>query len=180
MYLSKTSTNGTENISVTYIAEVALISQRTEKLSTFKSHAQGGDLPLELEIQKVFAHPPVSSHLSHLMPLPPQPAAQAPQPTKSPRAKLHGSPPALRNAKGNGKGKKDSSKPRPKCIRKDLANITRDESLRWKKDELMPSEKCPRGLHLCFEPNCQKPGSMQQHDWLTADVLILPALEFQF
>ena len=50
MYLSKTSLNGTENISVTYIAEVVLISQRTETLSTFKSHAQG-DLPLELGIQ---------------------------------------------------------------------------------------------------------------------------------
>lgn len=55
-------------------ADRAAWNMIAEKISTLKRNAQG-DLPLELEIQRVLAHPSVSFHL---LPLPSKPAPSAP------------------------------------------------------------------------------------------------------
>lgn len=69
-------------------ADRAAWNMIAEKISTLKRNAQG-DLPLELEIQRVLAHPSVSFHL---LPLPSKPAPSAPvRPgNKRERERAHG------------------------------------------------------------------------------------------
>jgi hypothetical protein len=137
-------------------------------------------LPLETEIQKALSHPTVSFHL---LPLPaktssnPKPDKPAPKRTRS-RTPPKASPskPEAPNAKGHGKGKgrKGSNKKgRGPNVPKGLINKSLQtdagERLCWAFNlekgcsDAPPGGKCARGLHLCTEPGCQKPHSMQNH-----------------
>jgi len=149
-----------------------------EKISSLKRDPQGA-LPLETEIQKALSHPSVSFHL---LPLPgktsnnPKPDKPAPKRTRSrtpPRASP--SKPEAANPKGQGKGKgrKGNKKGRGPNVPKGLINKSLQtdsgERLCWAFNlekgctDAPPGGKCARGLHLCTEPGCQKPHSMQNH-----------------
>ena len=151
-----------------------------EKITSLKRGPQGA-LPLEVEIQKALTHPTVSFHL---LPLPTKAASTAPKPEKPApkrdrsRTPPKGSPtkPAGNPGKGQGKGKgrKGSNKKgRGPNVPKGLINKSLQtdagERLCWAFNlekgcpDAPAGGKCARGLHLCTEPGCQKPHSMQNH-----------------
>jgi len=143
-----------------------------EKISSLKRDPQGA-LPLETEIQKALAHPTVSFHL---LPLPAK--SSVPEKPKKDRSRtLPKSSPANKGApstKGKGKGRKGSNKKGrgpniPKGLIGKALQTAPGERLCWAFNldrgctEASPGGKCSRGLHLCTEPGCQKPHSMQHH-----------------
>ena len=153
-------------------ADRAAWNMIAEKISTLKRNAQG-DLPLELEIQRVLAHPSVSFHL---LPLPSKPAPSAPMRPGNKRERestrsrtLQRTPSAPAPSKGKERFQEQDPAPNvpTKLIGKALQTpggdrLCRAYSLGKVCPDAKPGEKCPRGLHLCSEPNCQKPHSMQE------------------
>ena len=147
-----------------------------EKLSTLKRDQQG-NLPLESEIAKVLAHPSVTFHL---LPLPLrtttdkqiQPkATAAPKRTRS-RTPPKGNPSAPAKGKGKGKGGKSKRGRGPNIPRGLIGKCLHtkaNERLCWAFNlpqgcqDAKPGNKCARGLHLCAEPNCEQPHSLQNH-----------------
>lgn len=145
-----------------------------EKISSLKRDPQGA-LPLETEI---LAHPTVSFHL---LPLPAKTTGAPKQdktkrdrsrtPPKAPSAKAS---PAPSKGHGKGKGRKGSNKKgrgpnAPKGLINKSLQTDNGERLCWAFNlergcaDAPAGGKCARGLHLCTEPGCQKPHSMQNH-----------------
>ena len=145
-----------------------------EKISSLKRDGQG-DLPLEVEIQKALAHPSVTFHL---LPLPAKPVStQGPQKPKRDRSRTppKADAPATKTNpnKGKGKGRGKNKKGRGPNIPRGLIGKSLQtpsgERLCWAWNlekgcnEAAAGGKCSRGLHLCSEPGCHKPHSMQSH-----------------
>ena len=147
-----------------------------EKLTSLKRDSHGV-LPLETELQTVLAHPTVSFHLlplplkavSEKPPATPKAAAQPPRKTRS-RTPIRNQPPSKGKGKGKGgKGKRGRGPNIPRgLIGKSLQTKSGDR-LCWAFNlpqgcqEAKVGKKCPRGVHLCAEPNCEQPHSMQNH-----------------
>lgn len=147
-----------------------------EKIGTLKRDQQG-HLPLETEIAKVLAHPSVTFHL---LPLPMrtpaekpgQPkAAAAPKRTRS-RTPRRASPSRANKGKGKGKGGKSKRGRGPNIPRGLIGKCLHtksNERLCWAFNlpqgcqNAKAGGKCDRGLHLCAEPNCEQPHSLQNH-----------------
>ena len=146
-----------------------------EKLTSLKRDNHGV-LPLETELQNVLAHPTVSFHLLPLplksasdKPVHPKAAPQPPRKTRS-RSPIRTQAPSKGKGKGkNNKGKRGRGPNIPRgLIGKSLQTKSGDR-LCWAFNlpqgcqEAKAGEKCPRGVHLCSEPNCEQPHSMQNH-----------------
>ena len=147
-----------------------------ERLTSLKRD-EHGNLPLETEIQQVLAHPSVSFHL---LPLPVK-TADKPKPDKpkGPTQPRRSRSPARRDTpnpgpKGKGKGKKGTNKKGrgpniPKGLIGKNLQTSKGDRLCWAYNlpqgcnSARPGEKCDRGLHLCAEPGCEKPHSLQNH-----------------
>lgn len=145
-----------------------------EKLTSLKRDAQG-NLPLETEIQNVLSHPSVSFHL---LPLPAKNITGPTKPKKDrsrtpPRGDAPQNKGGPNKGKGRGKGKSSNRKGRgpnvPKGLTGKLLQTPSGERLCWAWNlergcsEAAAGEKCSRGIHLCAEPGCLKPHSMQNH-----------------
>ena len=130
-----------------------------------------GSLPLDTAIKQIVLDPSVSFHL---LPLALDRTASASGAEAShPKRKFDQS---RRGAKGSGKkGASDrvwkgGKGPRaPKELIGKSWSTARGKRLCWdfnlaKGCELAkPGQACPKGLHLCAEPGCQKPHSLTQH-----------------
>ena len=143
-------------------ADRAAWPHMAETLSTLKRDQQG-NLPLDIEIAKVLAHPSVTFHL---LPLPLRAATDKPiQPKaaatpKHTRSRTHpkGNPSAPAKGKGKGKGGK-SKRGRGRNIPRGLIgkclHTKANERLCWAFNlpqgcqDAKPGSKCARGLHLC-------------------------------
>lgn len=145
-----------------------------EKLTSLKRDAQG-NLPLETEIQNVLSHPSVSFHL---LPLPAKNIIGPTKPKKDrSRTPPRGDAPQNKGGhvkgKGRGKGKSSNRKGRGPNVPKGLIGKSLQtpsgERLCWAWNlergcsEAAAGGKCSRGIHLCAEPGCFKPHSMQNH-----------------
>ena len=147
----------------------------SEQMNTLKRDSHG-KLPVDEQLSRVLSQPSVSFHL---LPLPvtkgsvEKPSAK---PKSKPDPKRSRSPPRStgvdHHQKGKGKGKR-GKRGRGPNIPKQLINKTlqtaEGERLCWPFNleqgcrDAKPGDKCPRGLHLCSEPGCLKPHSMQSH-----------------
>lgn len=176
-YLHQPPPPGYSSVSLTQVlrADRAAFLWMSEQMTTLKRDPRG-NLPLDAQLAKVLSQPSVSFHL---LPLPTakgsieKPAAK---PKTKPDRKRSRSPPrntaADQNQKGKGKGKR-GKRGRGPNVPKQLINKTlqtpEGERLCWPFNleqgcrDAKPGEKCPRGLHVCSEPGCLKPHSMQSH-----------------
>ena len=146
-----------------------------EKISSLKRDGQG-NLPLEYELEKAISHPSVSFHV---LPLPTKSGAEKPAPKpnkpKAERTRSRTPPRAPQPSnKGKGKGKRAGGKKGrgpnvPKALIGKSLQTQSGERICWPFkmesgcSEARPGEKCSRGLHVCCEPNCQKPHSLLHH-----------------
>ena len=143
-----------------------------ERITTLKRDEQG-KLPLEAELQQVLSHPSVTFHL---LPLPAAGTTKTASPKPKPQPRRSRSPkrpsgPAP--SKGKGKGKKGGKRGRGPNVPKGLINkklqTSSGERLCWAFNldqgcpNAKPGERCNRGIHLCAEPGCEKPHSLQKH-----------------
>jgi len=176
-YLHHPPPPGYSPVSLTQVlrADRAAFLWMSEQMNTLKRDSHG-KLPLDEQLSRVLSQPSVSFHL---LPLPvtkgsvEKPSAK---PKSKPDPKRSRSPPRStgvdHHQKGKGKGKR-GKRGRGPNVPKQLINKTlqtaEGERLCWPFNleqgcrDAKPGDKCPRGLHLCSEPGCLKPHSMQSH-----------------
>lgn len=154
-------------------ADRAAFTRLAEKVRSLRTGADGSR-PLDKAFEHVLDDTQVSFHLLPL-PLPERPP------------KPHHPPPPKRTfdtatgqdekggqggkkLKGNGKGKKGGARLRvPKELIGKWSQNKNGERLCWAYNmecgctEAAPGAACSRGLHLCAEPGCLKPHSLQEH-----------------
>ena len=158
-------------------ADRAAFMLMSERLTTLRKDA-AGKTALEKELPLVLNHSSVSFHL---LPLARAQAQPAPKQTAKPgtakpgakRAKSESPTPTRPKAKAKGGGKGKKKRGRGPNVPEALINKAKETKdgrrLCWAFNlpggcsKATPGGTCERGVHLCAEPNCQKPHSMQQH-----------------
>ena len=141
-----------------------------EKLPKGLRAGADGKLPLDIELPLLQGDPKVAFHLLPLGSSSGSSSVKRPQeelPTVDPKQ-------PRKQWKGLGKGK---TKTKNKTIPKSMPVSLKDKWSRTKRgvpicwafntEEGCPAApaggRCPRGVHLCAEPNCQKPHSLVNH-----------------
>ena len=131
----------------------------SERMTSLKRNAMN-QLPLDLQLPTILSQPNVAFHLlplSGAIPKAPS-AAKASNPKKRSR-----SPRELQPVKGKG-----GSKGRSGLINKALETHQK-QRLCWAYNlpngcsKARAGESCSKGIHLCAEPGCSKPHSLQDH-----------------
>ena len=145
-----------------------------EKLPRGVKRTAGGNLPMDTEWPLVQTDPRVCFHL---LPLPAS-SASAAQGTKRTNDDGDASPPPpgkfqkWQRGGGKGGGKKGGKTKTPRSLPIELkgkwSTTKRGVPLCWDFNtggcSLAPAGgRCPRGMHLCAEPNCQKPHPLPEH-----------------
>ena len=177
-YLHHPPPPGYSPVSLTQVlrADRAAFLWMSEQLQTLKRDNRG-NLPMDAVLATVLSQPSVSFHL---LPLPSaktstdKPAAAKPK--ARPERRRSRSPARAAGSdqqpKGKGKGKrgKRGRGPNvPKALINKSLQTPEGERICWPFNlesgckDARPGEKCPRGIHVCSEPGCQKPHSMQSH-----------------
>ena len=147
-----------------------------EKISTLKRDSNGVS-PIEKQLETTLNHSAVSFHLLPLANGAPNktPDKQPPRKRSRSRSKPRATPKANPKQKGGGKGKTRASVAGGPMYQRQWftkpKNPKPERRLCWAFNlpggcnKVAPGSACDRGLHLCAEPGCQKPHSMQQHQW---------------
>eukprot|EP00439_Symbiodinium_sp_Y106_P022418 s7025_g2.t1 len=149
-------------------ADRAAFTRVAEKVRSLKVGADGAR-PLD----HAFEHILEDTHVSfHLLPIPEKPKQPQPPLKRShdnqPHEDKGGRPP--KKGKGSGKGKKGGTRLRvPKELIGKWSQNKDGERLCWAFNmqcgckDAAPWGSCSRGLHLCAEPGCLQPHSLQEH-----------------
>jgi len=126
-----------------------------------------GVLPLDRELPRLQGDPKVAFHLLWCRDSGPSSTGATKRQTDD-----QGNPSA-KQRKGNGKGKNGKGKATPKSMPVSLkdkwSRTKRGVPICWAFNteegcSAAPAGgRCPRGVHLCAEPNCQKPHSLLNH-----------------
>ena len=153
-------------------ADRAVFMYLSERLTSLKRDAQN-QLPLDLQLPAVLSQPNVAFHL---LPL----SGGAPKAPSAPKAsnpkKRSRSPRRLQPVKGKGGPKGRSGKSRgpngpniPAGLINKALGTPQKQRLCWAYNlpngcsKAKAGESCPKGIHLCAEPGCFKPHSLQDH-----------------
>ena len=146
---------------------------RASELTTTLKRSAGGQLPLDNILSTILLDPSVAYHL---LPLPVSSSSGAESSKEGKRPGSDASA-AQRGAKLQRLGKKSggsgASKKTNFAVPKELVGklhqTPKGHRLCWSFNlpcgcaDAKPGGKCARGLHLCAEPGCLKPHSLQQH-----------------
>ena len=146
---------------------------RASELTTTLKRSAGGQLPLDTILDAILLDPSVAYHLLPL-PLSNSSSAETSKDGKRPSADPGSSQRGAKIQKfakrpgGPGAVKKTNFAVPKELIGK-LRQTPKGHRLCWSFNlpcgcaDAKPGGKCSRGLHLCAEPSCLKPHSMQQH-----------------
>ena len=146
---------------------------RAAELTTTLKRNSGGQLPLDNILSTILLDPSVAYHL---LPLPVSGSSSA-EPSKDGKRPGPDASASQRGAKHQKVGKKTggpgaarkTSFAVPKELVGKLHQTPKGHRLCWSFNlpcgcaDAKPGGKCARGLHLCAEPGCLKPHSLQQH-----------------
>ena len=176
-HLSQPAPPGYSSVSIHQIlrADRQAFMLMSERLTTLKKDANG-KTAIEKQIVQVLSHSSVSFHLLPLAkgaaPKVPQPKPAPNNPRKRSRSPSRPSQRPQPKGKGGGKGKKNKRQRGPNVpeplIGKTLQ--TRDgKRICWAYNlpngcsKAAAGSSCERGVHICMEPGCQRPHSLQNH-----------------
>ena len=140
---------------------------RLATLNTTVREAADGTFPLGLALLALRHDPSITLFLSPLAraPVSTKPFVQRPGPYQEREQRQQG------KSKGKGKGK-TKAPPMPAELRGKYHKTSSNEPICFAyntvagcshSDTVKPGERCPKGLHVCCEPRCQQPHSLQQH-----------------
>jgi len=144
-------------------ADRAAFLKLAETITTLR-RSGGGALPLDVQLPNILLDPSVAYHL---LPLPPgaSSSSTAPKPDDKPDRP----PPKRPLTPRPKKGAKRTNFSVPKELIGKTHQTAKGHRLCWGFNlpcgcqDAKPGGKCAKGLHLCAEPGCLKPHSMQQH-----------------
>ncbi|CAE7377679.1 unnamed protein product, partial [Symbiodinium sp. CCMP2592] len=140
-----------------------------EKLPKGLRAGPDGKLPLDIELPKLQGDPKVAFHL---LPLGPSASSSGKRSMDGDQGQNNDSKIQRTGDKGKGKGKtktKAFPKSMPVSLKDKWSRTKRGVPICWafNTEEGCSSApaggRCPRGVHLCAEPNCQKPHSIVNH-----------------
>ncbi|CAE7257855.1 unnamed protein product [Symbiodinium sp. CCMP2592] len=140
-----------------------------EKLPKGLRAGPDGKLPLDIELPKLQGDPKVAFHL---LPLGPSASSSGKRSMDGDQGQNNDSKIQRTGGKGKGKGKtktKAFPKSMPVSLKDKWSRTKRGVPICWafNTEEGCSSApaggRCPRGVHLCAEPNCQKPHSIVNH-----------------
>ena len=134
---------------------------RLATLNVSTREAADGTFPLGIALLNLKGDPSITLHLAPLARPTPAPSAPTHAPTRQPGGRGKG--------KSAGKGK---SPPMPAELRRKDHKTASNEPIGFAfntvagcshSSTVKAGDRCPKGLHVCAEPKCQQPHSLQQH-----------------
>ena len=140
---------------------------RLATLNVATREAPDGTFPLGIALLGLKGDPSIALHLAPL-------AKPLQSTTAAPSRPAPYQPQAPRQQHGKGKGKaggKGKQLPMPLELRGKYHETASNEPICFafntvggcSHSSVKPGDRCPRGFHVCAEPKCQQPHSLQQH-----------------
>ena len=170
-HMSQPPPPGYQAVSIAQVlrADRAAFLLMSEKLSSLKKKADGTN-PVATLMENILSHSSVSFHLLPLAKSHPQtrdarPRSRSPKrPSKPSRAKS----PRRNKGKGKGKGRGSRGPNVPQGLIGKALQTGAGKRICWAFNlngcsQAGPGKECPKGLHVCAEPNCEKPHPLSQH-----------------